>query len=446
MDVTLIKTYKHPLSWLYLACIIAAIFAQGWDPRSLVDTQEYWASINYYFHFESLKIDPMSGDRWMFVSRRTPGYPFLLFFFGGFGTLLIQGFAAILSPFVCLKMLSVFNRNVSQSLFWVLWITFPLQFFYSALPMPEILVQYLLISWIWLLISQQLFKSNLVLALLLLFKPIFIVLGLPLSFYLYKMYRKAGPPNGGWFGFSWIKNTVNPQFRWKTLSLVFPIIALFSVARFHKLVWGIFHISSVGTTNFYEYNRVLILQKVKGMEYTDSLYHEEAQILNKISNLDPKKGEFLRKKSAETLRDYPLHYALLHFKGMIQMAVDPGRYDAMVFFKWPSRKGFLGVNDGNISGTRPVYEWAYIGIFATMGLLKFALFGWILILKMSQKRAWSALEVLLLLSLFAYAFGVGAVGTARYLLPLYPLIIVFLLLNFPNKKYFKSHAPNATVN
>ncbi len=441
MDVTLIKTFKHPLSWMYLGCVLAAILTQIVDPRTLIDTQEYYASINYNFHFESLKIDPMAGDRWMYVSRRTPGYPTLLFFLGGSGTLIIQGIAAILSPYVCLRILNYFGSAISHTLFWLLWLTFPLQFFYTALPMPEIGVQLMLITWIWLLVSKQIIKSNCVLALLLLFKPIFIVLGLPLTVYLYLYNKNSDIINSGLTGFLKFKNAFNPGFRGKILSFGIPMFALFSMATSNKSRWGIFHISSVSTTNFYEYNRFLILQKVKGSQYTDSLYQAESRVLNTLSNLDPEKGKYLQKRSRETLLDYPLHYAYLHLKGIIQMAIDPGRYDAMVFLKWPTRKGFLGVNDGSQTGRRPYYEWAYMVFFAALGLIKLTMFLWVIIQKIIKKTPFSTLEMVILSSIFAYAFAVGAVGTARYFLPLYPLIIVFILLYFSKFKRYENFTP-----
>ena len=112
MVVSITKSYKHPLALLYVGLLFLACMAQAIDPRSLLDTREYWSAVNYWFHLETLKLDTF-GDRWMYVTRRTPGFPFLLMILGIKGTLLLQFIAGLLSPFGVLKILNYFNRSIN---------------------------------------------------------------------------------------------------------------------------------------------------------------------------------------------------------------------------------------------------------------------------------------------------------------------------------------------
>jgi hypothetical protein len=430
MVVSISKSYKHPLALLYVGLLFLACMVQAIDPRSLLDTREYWSSVNYWFHLDTLKLDPFS-DRWMYVTRRTPGFPFLLMILGAKGTLLLQFVAGILSPFGVLKILNYFNRSINVSLFWVLWLSAPLQFFYTALPMPEIIAQALVVFWMDLLIKKRNIGAGLALLLLILLKPVFLVFMIPLAIVLLSKWMIIGrlmPLKWN----KWIPKSVNAINAW---SLFIPFLGILAIAGINHARWNVFHISSVSTTNFYEYNRYQTLVQSKGQEMADSIYASESKVLDSMSNFSLEKGKLLEKLNSNTLMTYPFTYAKLHIKGMIQMFLDPGRYDAMVFLKWTPISGFLGIKDGHTSTkTRPLYEWIYMGLFLGVNMIKMSLVFWILIVKVKGKLHQHALLLFCLLLLLLYATAIGSVGTARYVVPVYPLLIAVLVLYFPQKK------------
>ena len=120
---------------------------------------------------------------------------------------------------------------------------------------------------------------------------------------------------------------------------------------------------------------------------------------------------------------------------MIQMFLDPGRYDAMVFLKWTPTSGFLGVKDGhNSTNSRPIHEWIYMGLFLGLNSIKMSFVFWILIVKVKGKLHQHAFLLFCLLLLLLYATAIGSVGTARYVVPVYPVIIAVIVLYFPQKK------------
>lgn len=415
---------------LYIGLLFWACMAQIFDPRSLLDTREYWSAVNYWFHLETLKLDPFS-DRWMYVTRRTPGYPFLLMILGAKGTLLLQFLAGLLSPLGVLKILKSFNRSINVSLYWTLWLSAPLHFFYTALPMPEIITQALVVFWMGLLIKKRNIGAGIALLLLILLKPVFLVFMIPLAIALLSKWMKTGrlvPLKWN----KWIPQSVNALNAW---SLFIPFLGILTIAGINHVRWNVFHISSVSTTNFYEYNRYQTLIETKGQEMADSMYASESIVLDSMSNFSLQKGKILEKLNSQTIISYPFAYVKLHFKGMIQMFLDPGRYDAMVFLKWTPTSGFLGVKDGHSpANSRPVYEWIYMGLFLGVNMIKMSLIFWILIVKVKGKLHQHAFLLFCLLLLLLYATAIGSVGTARYVVPVYPVIIALIVLYFPQKK------------
>ena len=427
----LIQAYKHPLAWLYGSLVFGAGLWQLIDPRTLVDSAEYLDAISYWFKLETLELDPNIGERWMGVTRRTPAFPFLIYILGIKGVLLVQVIAAWISPvFIYTALRKQLQFKYGTALFWFFWISWPLQFYYAALPMPEIMVQCLLSIWIWTWANRRDGYSHLVVALLILFKPVFVVLLLP-QWWAYgsdlasKM-RRLGLRSA-------LKIADTSQFYKRMLLRLLPIFIILALVAINNQRWNTPHISSVGTTNFYEYNRALLLEQVYGKTYTDSVYMSESKWLNTVSNFDPKKGDWMSARSSETLQAHWGTYGYLQVKGMIQMFIDPGRYDAMVFLKWPVYSGLLGIRDSQQPAQRPLYEWVYMVVFALVNAVKIILIATALIYVMVLKKPIDLTTQLAFLAIILVAFATGPVGTARYALPLYPLMVWVAVKNFPRK-------------
>jgi hypothetical protein len=144
----------------------------------------------------------------------------------------------------------------------------------------------------------------------------------------------------------------------------------------------------------------------------------------------------------KSLIDYPWQYLYLHLKGALTMFFDPGRYDAMVFLKWEKTSGFLKVKDeitSNNQHKRPIYEWVYILVFAFLNSIKFLFLVAALTKFIRNYRVYPLEYGLICLAIFLYAMAIGPVGTARYLVPLYPCLIgvVFLTKENVNAKIMK---------
>ncbi len=423
MVSTLIKYYKNPLSWLYLVLVFLAVIAQYISPRFLVDTREYLDAYFWYFQSESIKIDPYQGEHWMFPVRRTPLFPLILFVMKIKPWTLLQGLISISIPALLLKFLKIQPYSAKETMYWFAWLSFPLQFFYAALPMPEMLAQAGMLLFMIFLYQGSVLKMFGIITLLICLKPIFIVLLIPVSFRLFYL------------------NTFKSKGKY-ALGFILPIGAMLMMSMVNKIHWNYWGISSIATTNAYHYNRYVLLKKAKGQDGVDSIYNAESKQLNNLSNLDLKKGQIMNAWVKKSLIDYPWQYLYLHLKGALTMFFDPGRYDAMVFLKWEKTSGFLKVKDeitSNNQHKRPIYEWVYILVFAFLNSIKFLFLVAALTKFIRNYRVYPLEYGLICLAIFLYAMAIGPVGTARYLVPLYPCLIgvVFLTKENVNAKIMK---------
>lgn len=418
MVLKIIKTYNHPLSWIYTLLLLVGLGMQLNQPVQLVDTPEYQQSIHYFLHPDTLKIDPFGGGRWMFPVRRTLLYPLFLYMFNIRGIAILQTLLAWLIPAILCVCFDIQTHKIKRNFFWVWWISAPLQYFYASLPMPEIVAQFGLVFWLIFQYKKSNFALSVVTALLILLKPIFIVLFIPLFLQVFMVIKR--------------ERTFYP-----ILFACIPIFVVFVQVNFNKTHWNFAGISSVGTTNAYEYNRYMLLKEQVGQTQTDSIYTKESAYLNTLSNLDLQKGDWMSEKVWNSISENPFTYAYLHLKGSIQMFVDPGRYDAMVFFRWKPHAGFMQVKEG--SGThnktrRPLKEWFYILFFALLNSIKLLILFRVLFIQIVRYKQVKIWQVLSWLIIGLYALAIGPVGTARYAIVLYPLIAVLVVNEFPLRK------------
>lgn len=386
--------FKQPLFWIYTSLAILALGKQLFQESVLVDSFEYLKKAHFVFD-NWLEVN-VPQERIMEPLRRTIGYPLLLKFLNYHHLIiyLFQFFISLFIPVLLHQLVLNFNY---YSKIWkismVILISFPLQFFYSAIIMPEIWVQFFLLLWVLAYFEGHRILMPLWLSVLVLLKPVFIVfLPIPIILYFKKSYQLS------------IFDTL-------------PIFVFMGLSFLNKFQYGVFSYSSVGYTNAYDYNRKkYLIAKTNDENAVELIYKKEEQEIKKYRSNDFQGIiEYLNTKTTPILID-PVYW-LIHFKGVLVTFVDPGRYDAMVFLNWEKTSGFMGVNDGNVQRKLPFYQWIYIVGFAFFALLKFcfvcfAIFHWN---RYSQIRFMAVI-------LFLIAFMAGPVGSARYLVPAYPIM------------------------
>jgi hypothetical protein len=398
------NTYSKTWAKVYAIAAFSAVLWHHFFPAELVDTAEYIKTAFSWISKVQISDTPLAE------LRRSPLYPalsFLEFPFtdlpGIFSLRVIQLMASLYIPVLVYQILQVLNAEKQFNRILILLLSYPLQFYYTALELPDILAQLLL-----LIIFKQLFQRNntgLTVAFIIGLKPIFFyLLILPV-----------------------IQFVLNHERNW--FKMMFPFFFFGGWIFFNLQKHQLPTYTSMGTTNSYYYNRKLLLHQVMNPEGVDSIYSVESEFIKKNIHVNRVVDSFMKSKTQESILKYPVHYAWIHFKGSFQTLIDPGRYDAMVFWNWPKSSGFLGVNDGNPQKQkRPIYEWVYMAIFALIGLLKIMLLVASTFL-LSKKKPIDSATFIVLMAFGCYLLLLGPVGAARYLLPWYSIISIIVGLN-----------------
>ena len=332
------------------------------------------------------------SERLLESTRRTPFYPILIYFDGSLIIIrLFQLLCWLYYPIVSIKLKRILENEQSHSDYWVIILTslIPVGYYYSFIAIPDVITGFLLGVWILYSLENKFILAAIISGLLIGFKPIFIFTLVLIPFFSFSYLKK-------WF-----------------MAQIFTVLLIISLLFFNFNRSKRWELSSVSTTNLYDYNRKLLLFHTLGAERTDSTYKFEHLEIHNDKFTDIEVSEYLKEKSFNTIMQYPLNYAYLHIKGMVTTLIDPGRFDAMVFWGWERSKGFLSVNDGHQSKKRPWFEWVYILIFLLMNILRTSL---MCIGFWSNRQNMKIIWIFSLLLI--YLLLIGPVGSARYLIPI----------------------------
>jgi hypothetical protein len=387
-----------PIGFLWTVGIFLLVIKQLVDPQNILDTQEY---LNEAYRLFDLQIDSSQindFDKLHQIHRRTPFYS-LMILIGGYSTnsvLALQVLATIYIPWGIYQLIESFEikNQPSPTTLLLFLVSYPLFAYYSVMSVPEVISSALIVML--LNFKREPLKIALILTLLISIKPVFIVL-LPLLI-VFNLKRSN----------LWV---------W-----MFPIgFILFWMYRGNKLL-GIHTISSITITNPYDYNRKLLLLKTFNSEQIDSIYSIEYKEIKQLEN-PSEVANYISQKVNEAIINNPIDYLILHVKGTLITLIDPGRYDAMVFWNWEKSAGFMGVNDGNQKTNRALKEWIYMLFFLALNALKLILI--VTGLVYCKRFLPNDFYWLLVWILIVYLLTIGPVGSARYLIPVFGILTFF---------------------
>jgi hypothetical protein len=309
-----------------------------------------------------------------------------------------QLIAGLLIPVFLSDLLRSINRAKYFNIALIFLLTYPLQMMYIGFKMPELFSELFVMFFLWDVLANKMKYIGITLSILVLLKPIFILfLIIPFFARLLKL---------------------------KTLNWLdfLPFVCVFLVSFYNYSQYRIFSYSSISTTNIYEYNRYLVLTKTTGISNTEKTYTLENKKMESLNSNMKGLKSYMDSLNLETFKTNIILIGVFHIKGVLTSLVDPGRYDAMVFFNWKKSSGFLKLKSGFNDNGFAWYQWIYIGLFAVMNGLK------LLVLSLGL---FSAIKIkkyqLIMATALLYLAVLGPVGSARYILPIYPLLALFFI-------------------
>jgi dolichyl-phosphate-mannose-protein mannosyltransferase len=299
----------------------------------------------------------------------------------------------------------------------VLLLFFPTQMIYANMIMAETLFQTMLtVSFYFSLRFFQnkntldCFFLNFFLSLAVLVKPVMYLFFIPWFLFLIWLF---------------IKRTI--KLHTVLLALLFPLTVLLVSYRNYKLT-KVFQYSSVHENHVTNYSVRNSIQFEKGKEFADSII---SHVIKKAEAKSDYKEyhEYLMQENYQLLWKYKVAFVLLSVKGVFQFFLDPGRWDLYSFFyeipvENPDGMYFYFKKNG-IKGALDYlshFPWAlflYMVVCVLINLFILLMF----IAFLTDKTISLRVRLVAFLLVFYLAFVTGLMGSARYRMGVYPILL-----------------------
>jgi 4-amino-4-deoxy-L-arabinose transferase-like glycosyltransferase len=381
-----------------------------WQADNFTNTGSLYA----YDFSQPIKID--------YYTKRPPLYGLLVWAMQGvFGSLYVviflQNILSIFCAWLVYKLLRD-NFAIKKPALWaaLLWVALPNQLIYANTIMSETLLQLLITGAFYCFVVYIKTKqikwvvlNNVLLMLALLTKPVML--------------------------FFWVINALvliyfaikNHQYLLPISVLLIPIAAqLWSAHNYRQT--GYWHYSSITHVNLKDYNTQYYLFTKYGEPYGDSVI---TAINTKAATLPDYKTQCLYIKDTCThiLLSDVVGYGKFHAKGMVNFMADPGRYDYVSFFNIPQTEGMgllYYLSKGNRTELMEFIKSQPIVLLIWL-LLQMLINGVLLLLAIiylfnKTTPLWPKIYLALLVGYIW--FLTGPIGSARFKVPIYPLLAI----------------------
>jgi 4-amino-4-deoxy-L-arabinose transferase-like glycosyltransferase len=396
----------------------------------LPDSIDYiWQAENFRNHDSFYAYDFSQPIKIDYYSKRPPFYGLFIWAITSiipslYAVLFLQNILSIISAWLVYRLLKE-NFNIPKPALWsaVLWIAFPNQLLYANMIMTETVLQFLIVvafyTFVKFLANPQkanyIYLNNMVLAIAVLTKPVML--------------------------YFWVINLlvlIATGIKYRKFLLPLPVLLIPAV----MLVWmennkettGYRHYSSITHVNLKDYNTKYFLLNKYGEDVADSTI---AQINNKAATLPSYKeqAEYIKDTTISIILGDVWGYGKFHAKGMVNFVGDPGRFDYVNFFNI-EQTGEVGlmhyISKGNMGELIDFLKTQPLLLIIVM-LLSIVANGVVLVLALTLLlvRNMSLIAKLYLILFVVYIwFLTGAIGAARFKIPIYPLLIIAAALGW----------------
>ena len=390
----------------------------------LTDSQEYFYQAENIKNHGSLYswkwAQPFSLQMW---TLRTPVYGYLIHLFqkisaSHFAILFFQNLLAFLNFTGLVWLLKDVNlpKRMLHSLLILALVLFPTRLVYTNMIMSELVLETTLF-WAFFCLVNYLISGNpnlmlvynLLLALAVLTKPVLVYFWLPNLIFL------------GYLAWK------NRSIILISQSFIMPA-AIALLCFYNQQVTGYFHFSSIKTYNLYDYNTKGLLANLYDSEYANTVIREMIKTDQDYASLK-ERTEYIEAQSYGIIKQHLGYYTWLHFRGMINFFLDPGRYDLVNFLPSLQTKtefSFFGtLKEKGLSGIPEYVSRLPIGLTLYMALiflvnltLTVAFCCWIFL-----KTQPLAIRIFGFLLVGYMAAAPGPIGCARFKEPVWFLLI-----------------------
>ena len=423
--------------WVWVVLVGIHLLALGWALNhrtwAFTDTDRYvQAAENLRLHGQ-LYARPWTGDapRGQAVQEftiRPVGYPLAVWGLGGTGPwpvalLIFQNLLSLLNVGVVLVWWA--RRGQPRTTHWI-WagasiLTFPAQFIYANAVMSEMLLQTVVVAMAALILQFIKTRQNRyfagaagVVVLALLLKPVFCPLAAVLA--------GLGVVLAGW------------QRRF-ALALIggVPLVVVGLYMGWNKQRTGYFHFSSIAEINLLQYNAAGLVRQLAGPAAEEKWVTQVLQEANAQPDFKARQ-HLIRARASAMLWAHPVVYARQQAQGMAAFFLDPGRFDVSQFLGLapPAGGGLLAQARAGkllravVSLPVPLLGWLAMVLLANGSRLVLAIRGLRRLRTegpMLRYGRWVAVGLLLYVAILT-----GPLGAARFLVPVWPLLLGLALV------------------
>lgn len=412
MSVTQNRIFLVVMSLLHLS---AWIYSLLFHPETKDSLEYQFAADNFLQHHFFYSADLNEAIDMRAYSKRPPFYPLMIALVPRGVLLLLQNILSLMLVLLLHRRFSLGNSLTSNRfiLYLLCWSFACSQFIYANLIMADIWLQLCIVLLFYLLSSSSKQTKpitwlcvTLVITAALLFKPVALFLALLFPLYLVFLGVRKLSVLG--------------------ISLI-PALVVLVISFYNHQNTGVFEYSSIGQINLLHYNTRYTLMSVYGNS------HEADSVLQPLMKLSESPAEYatnhqiISRRCKEILLQHPWNYLLLHLKGMVQMPLDPGRFDLAVFFSGSTQDGAENMElrssgqhflQSYFSG--PLGPW--LALILLINIFKSLIFLYWLFMR-SVPLQWRLTS----LSLIVYIVGLtGPLGASRFMVALTPLFYLAL--------------------
>jgi Dolichyl-phosphate-mannose-protein mannosyltransferase len=367
-------------------------------------------------------------------SRRTPGYPIYLIltkiiFNSDFLPLLLQCILSIFNIFLGYKIAKLIISDTSKTYLYLLFfLFFPSQFIYATLFMSEILFQTSILLVLYYLLKfeseghyKYFFIYQLFLAVAYLIKPVALFLWLG-----YILYGVIYHNNRG---------VASRQIAMTLFHLM--VIGCFFIKNYQRT--GIAEYSGIGRKLLINYNMPALISFYENENYAknriDSLQLSIAfqTYASQCANIDL----FIRSE----VSNHPLHFIALQSYGSVKFLLETGRWDLELWKNGHQhhdntvslKQQFASEGIAGLMQELKKWNFIYLIYYALVILTTISLF--ILFIKsLFNTSILRRHKFLLVATILYFALLTGPSASARFRVPIFPILVILSITTFQNKK------------
>ena len=232
------------------------------------------------------------------------------------------------------------------------------------------------------------------------------------------------------------------QRRWRLAALgALPLLAALAYMGWNGQRTGYAHFSSITDINLLHYNAYGTLMQARGPVRAEAWLDSALLVANGQPSFVARQRT-MQAAAGAVLRRYPVRYAGQHLLGMANFFLDPGRFDLSVWLGEGKSAGLLSALRGRgVAGVAGALARQPLALLLALALTALANAGRLVLAVHGFRRAvrrpagagrgegawpWVAAGLLLYVALLT-----GPLGAARFLVPVWPLLLALALRGLP---------------